>query len=307
MAAENLDDRLGSILIGAWINVMLYTMEIIQVYRYFRDYPADKRISKLTVISVILTDTICTTSTLITCYLYGVLHWGDEQFIRQQTVTIPSYLLSTGITATIVQIFLLNRYWQLTKRKIVSQLIALMIFISFLGCIGSSVVIAAQPHYTNRNGLYMIYLSNVWLLASAVTDIFIAVALFIRLLSAEVQYDSSKRLVRRLCALSLKTGSLTAVSALAPLIGFWYNPASNICIGFGSSLGRVYALTLLYNLNIRQKLRPSDIVVDIETMSMDVPWSTIPGSLQHTRIQRSDSELDTVSAEGVENIRSLLH
>jgi len=87
-----------------------------------------------------------------------------------------------------------------------------------------------------------------WLLASAVTDIFIAVALFIRFLSAEVQYDSSKRwvayalavscaplvpdykvhrLVRRLCVLSLKTGSLTAVSALAPLIGFWYNPTSN--------------------------------------------------------------------------------
>ncbi|KAK7451306.1 hypothetical protein VKT23_012648 [Stygiomarasmius scandens] len=96
-----------------------------------------------------------------------------------------------------------------------------------------------------------------------------------RLLSADVHYDSSKKLVRRLCALSLKTGSLTAISALAPLIAFWYNPASNICICFGSSLGRVYALTLLYNLNIRQRLQLSDVAVDIETMSMDVPWSTI--------------------------------
>ncbi|KAK7451305.1 hypothetical protein VKT23_012647 [Stygiomarasmius scandens] len=35
MAVENLDDRLGSILIGTWINVMLYMLEVVQACIYF--------------------------------------------------------------------------------------------------------------------------------------------------------------------------------------------------------------------------------------------------------------------------------
>ncbi|THV00032.1 hypothetical protein K435DRAFT_855137 [Dendrothele bispora CBS 962.96] len=258
---KDLNDVLGSLLIGTWLNAMLYMLEILQVYRYFDNYTTDRLIFKIAVIAVFLLDTLCTIAACASVYLkYSVLHWGDEIYLQQQYWPIPVYLVTTGTCASVVQIFMLSRYWHLTRRKLVTCIIAFMILISLGGSLYSAFIIATFREYSQRSAAVLS--ATVWFIASAVTDLFIAIALIFRLVSTEVQHKSAKRL----CVLSLKTGSLLALSAVVSLIAYVSNTEGNVCLIFGYCLGRIYALTLLYSLNVRMSLQQHETMLDAESI-----------------------------------------
>ncbi|THU75306.1 hypothetical protein K435DRAFT_881109 [Dendrothele bispora CBS 962.96] len=97
------------------------------------------------------------------------------------------------------------------------------------------------------------FLANVWLSASSAADLCIAITLIVHFASA------------------------------SPLVLSVKYPEKNFATGVGFSHGRAYALTFLYNLNIRHRLQHDhNIIVDFE--GIDVPHThsihVQPGSLQ---------------------------
>ncbi|KAF5353749.1 hypothetical protein D9758_008690 [Tetrapyrgos nigripes] len=157
MADANVDlnDVLGSILIGTWLNAMLYMLEITQVIHYFQNYSNDRPIFKIAVATVFILDTVCTVAACASAYLYSVVHWGDRAYLAQQYWPIPMYIVTTGTCGAIVQFFMLSRYWILTKRKAVASVIIIGIIVTWGGSIYSASKLATFSDYSQRKTVFV--------------------------------------------------------------------------------------------------------------------------------------------------------
>ncbi|KAL0567489.1 hypothetical protein V5O48_014506, partial [Marasmius crinis-equi] len=74
-------------------------------------------------------------------------------------------------------------------------------------------------------------------------------------------------LVNHLTIIAIQTGTPGSVVAVIGLVVYLVDNESNISVGIAFSLGRIYAITMLHNLNSREKLRETtNIVTGISTL-----------------------------------------
>ncbi|KAM0750112.1 hypothetical protein T439DRAFT_356762 [Meredithblackwellia eburnea MCA 4105] len=121
IASIPLDKLLGSLLIGSWISVFLYAIEIIQSFRYFSQYCNDGLFIKCTVAFALATDLVNTVIPCLTVYKYCISHWGDVMFLLVQPIYFAIQLVSTLLSANITQIYLTLRIWRLLQTSRIRQ------------------------------------------------------------------------------------------------------------------------------------------------------------------------------------------
>ncbi|KAK0501055.1 hypothetical protein EDD18DRAFT_788811 [Armillaria luteobubalina] len=247
------DQSLGAILIGSWFNAMLYMLELWQGYIFFSTFRGDALIVRLMVIISLVVDTLGTANNCACIYLYTVTHWGDMTYILVQNWAVPTYVILSGISACNVQLFLSYRFWTLTKNTFITGTLITFSLASLGGAIANGITVVYHSDYAQRD--FNIKTVTIWLVASAVADISIACALIIQLRSSKPVFKETKALIRRLTIMAMQTGTVTTTLAIICLILYLVNTESNITVGFGFCLGRVYALTMLFNLNTRLKGR----------------------------------------------------
>ncbi|KAJ7111236.1 hypothetical protein C8R44DRAFT_883063 [Mycena epipterygia] len=289
---SGLDTIIGALLIGTWADSLLYSVEILQAVYYFRHFKNDSWMLKLLVLSAITIDTVSMLGNYACVYLY----WP-----------VILYLFSTGIVAALVQSFLVIRYWSLAKNVSITPILFCFIMAAIGGAFASAVTIATFPTYKDRGKVKIP--ATTWLVAEAVTDISIALALLFEFRKVKTSFQETKRrahfLVNRLAALTIRTGAAGATIAAAVLIAYLINNESNgeflscqgsiiLCgsyfqvpLGIGFCLGRVYCLTMLTNLNFR---------------TGDKKWSgneTSSGGMSGTRGQRTSRARSKGSDGGI--------
>ncbi|KAK7464843.1 hypothetical protein VKT23_006048 [Stygiomarasmius scandens] len=169
---------------------MLSVLEWTQAYDYFRNYPSDFLFVKITVIAVLFSNTVTTLAACAFCYIYSVIHFGDTASLHLLFWPAPVYLFSSGIAIGGVQIFLLNRYWSLTKNKCVSYAILLLIILAF----GSMIYVAVASNEAQDKDAQHAITS---ILSMRVTgDAAMAIAFNLYLMYTKVEFKSSKKFVR---------------------------------------------------------------------------------------------------------------
>lgn len=172
------DKLLGSLVVGSYVNAILYILEIIQVIYFFNHYRRDRpRIEAGIIISLVM-DSLYHKSVCL-CVLVLCNKLGDESYVFDQYWPIPTYLLSTGVTTAVVQSFLIYRFWSLTRQWIISGILGLGMLTSAAGVAATAAAQIVYPRYTERyKGRAYVTL---WLIASAVCDVCIAVSLAFQL------------------------------------------------------------------------------------------------------------------------------
>lgn len=93
-----------------------------------------------------------------------------------------------------------------------------------------------------------------WLSSSAGTDILIAVCAVVYFQKVKTELFETKHLLRRLTVAAINTGSITAAVAISILILYRVDHTANYTIAFAVCLGRLYTLTLMFNLLARKNL-----------------------------------------------------
>ncbi|KAJ7053155.1 hypothetical protein C8F01DRAFT_1375326 [Mycena amicta] len=272
----NADIVLGALLIGTWANSVLYAVEVIQTAYYYRHFKHDKWTLKLLVSSVIAIDSVSMIANYASVYLYTIIHWGDLAYLQNQYWPDPLYVISTGAVAALVQSFLVVRYWRLTKNNFITLTLFAVITVAAGGAFACGATLAIFPQYRDR-GKALIP-ATTWLIAEAVADIFIALALLLELRKVKSSFKETRSVLNRLVARTIQSGTAGATIALAVLIAFLANKESNVPTGIAYCLGRVYCITLLANLNHRKSGRP--------------PWSsgTSSDANRETRGERGNQE-----------------
>lgn len=116
----------------------------------------------------------------------------------------------------------------------------------------------------------------VWLAISAAADVCIAVFLVFQLRTMQGFTKNTRKMIRRLTFAAIETGSITASWALIALAVFLATPTSNIDVGIAYVLGRLYSITLLFNLIYRKPLSVMNEGNRMQTLTVGRPsrWTT---------------------------------
>ncbi|KAJ7931005.1 hypothetical protein B0H13DRAFT_2309003 [Mycena leptocephala] len=264
----NFQAVLGPLLVATWANSVLYTVEVIQAAYYYRHFKHDNWMLKLLVLSTIAIDSASMITNYASVYLYTITHWGGIWLIRRGSIgqPVPLYIFTTGVVAASVQSFLVARYWLLTKNKFITLILCFFITVAASGTFASGVMIAIFPKIENRAKVMIP--GTIWLIAAAVTDISIALALLLEFRKVKASFKETRSLIDGLMAQTIRTGASGATIELVILVAFLANLKSNgelldlplrtwlthptVAIGIAYCLGRVYCLTMLANLNARK-------------------------------------------------------
>ncbi|KAJ7237764.1 hypothetical protein C8J57DRAFT_1529025 [Mycena rebaudengoi] len=251
----NEDIVLGALLVGTWANSALYTVEVIQTVYYYRNFKHDNWMLKLLVSSAIAIDSVSMIANYASVYLVTQSLTGEIWRICRTSIGqfFPLYLFATGTVAALVQGFLAIRYWLLTRNKFITFTLFLFIMVAAGGAFATGLTIAIFPEYTNREKA--VIPATTWLITEAVADVSIASALLWEIRKAKTSFKETRRracdLLNRLMTQTIQTGTAGATIALAVLVSFLANKGSNVPTGIAYTLGRVYCITMLANLNGR--------------------------------------------------------
>ncbi|KAF9268422.1 hypothetical protein L218DRAFT_995141 [Marasmius fiardii PR-910] len=244
-----LDIFLGGVLGGSWANTMFFALELTGIYRYFSRYPNDPIYLKLMVALALILDTLGTVISSAAVYLYTVTHWGDVSYLAKQDWPIPAFSVLTGLSALLVQSFLIHRYYALSRNIIVSLF---LLSLSIIGCSGTlllAATIVQHPFVTERHLTKTPII--MWIVGGACADVCIAIALIIQLKRVKTAFKSTQSLIQRLTVSAIQTGSATSVVAVIALVVYFSNTESNVSTGIAFSFGRLYTISMLGNLNAR--------------------------------------------------------
>ncbi|KAJ7052907.1 hypothetical protein C8F01DRAFT_1375693 [Mycena amicta] len=248
----SLDIVTGALLIGTWVNSLLYSVELIQVIYYFRSFPNDDWRVKVLVLTTWLIDTVAAVGNYAGVYLYTITHAGDELYLSVQNWTVPLLVFATGLVAVLVQLFLVVRYWRFTKNIFVTLFLLVLIAAAVGASFTTGVILCRFPAYVDRAKLTIP--ATAWLVAESVADVLIAVALLWELRKVRSTFEETKSMINRLATQTIQTGAASATIAVTALIAYLANKESNVPLGIAYSLGRIYVLTMLSNLNVRAGL-----------------------------------------------------
>ncbi|KAF9043506.1 hypothetical protein BDZ89DRAFT_1059415 [Hymenopellis radicata] len=231
---------------------MLFMLIILRTIKYYTSFKSDALRMKIFVAVAVVVDTASLAGAYADVYLYTVTHWGDLKYLSNQYWPFALYLTTTGVTALFSQSFLVHRYYSLTKNWFVAVFLALCVIVSFGGSLATVIILTRFNAYSQR---FMIKTPViVWLTTTAVTDVLITAVLIWQLYNMKTSFKTTEHVIQRLMRISMQTGSTTSVIAICILITYLVNNTSNVGTGLSFILGRIYILTLLFNLTLRTRI-----------------------------------------------------
>ncbi|KAJ6453056.1 hypothetical protein C8R45DRAFT_1223225 [Mycena sanguinolenta] len=251
------NDANAVILIASWINMSLYTLEIILAIKYFQR-PKRPLWHKIGVASFVIADAVCTVGIGWEVYLnLFVLPCVDVravEFLHSLYWAISLTILSTYTTASLEQAFLCALFYSMTKRRFLTGLLVFSIFFH-LGFSWTSAALVLK--HRNPGGKAFIA-TQIGAISCAVTDRLIAVVL------GYAFYQMGSRTIKGRSTHRRETALVFTLSTHFFLLFFY-------------SQGRAYALTLLaYALTLLANFMLGVPVRNVES-DLDASSRTVSG------------------------------
>ncbi|EIW74345.1 hypothetical protein CONPUDRAFT_147720 [Coniophora puteana RWD-64-598 SS2] len=249
------DTTLGLILLGAVFNSYLYGIECIQIVRYFRAKVYDRRLFKILLASVFLTDTAYTIIAIWGLWVYTITSHDDPDVLQLSVWQLEATSLFSAWPAIVTQMYLIWRTWRLVANKVLVAIASLLSICSLAFGVwaGSHILATRMSIEHNTAAVRAIQLEmTLWLITTFVADAFITITLSAALLRVRTGVRQTDRLIHRLIRGAIQTGVFAGVCVLANLLTFAFYDRANLDVMFSIMTGRVYTLTLLYSLMVRK-------------------------------------------------------
>lgn len=256
---------IAPLLISTWVNSLLYGFVLVTGYHYFTTYQDDRKFFKILVAACIVVDTACTFIEYVGVYLYTISHFGDVSRQQSPNWTIGVINICTGVSAVLVQSFLVYRYFTFTRHRLATGLLtalasatlALSIVVGTLGLTS-----LGRTWFERHASLHIP--TTLWLVFSAITNAGIAASLVYAIKAQAEGGESSAPVLKRLASNALSTGFFPTFIAIVTMIVYFIVSAASAPMTLGFIIGRAYTLTLLYNLSARTRLSSASSDDDVE-------------------------------------------
>ncbi|KAF7422992.1 hypothetical protein PC9H_011156 [Pleurotus ostreatus] len=260
MAPPNPELFFGPMLIGVFLNTILYGVLVVQTFNYFQTYKTtDKPLIRYLVIYLLVLETFNTGCVMEMMYDILVKPLGMFLFLFQPvnsliltvlcrhrlrappfSAKVPSW--DQVFISTPVQLFMARRICVLSESVIVPIIISVLSFVSLGGGTALSILVTVIPDFSRFNEFYPAV--STWLGASALADLLITGCLLFTLQRKRTGMRATDGIINKIMLLTIQTGLITTVFAIADLV-----LAFNFIPDF--ALSKLYTNTLLASLNAR--------------------------------------------------------
>ncbi|KAI0253515.1 hypothetical protein BJV78DRAFT_182743 [Lactifluus subvellereus] len=236
------------ILFGPMINWALYGILCVQTYVYSYNFPDDRRYLKALAYFVFLVETVQTALTGADVYYWFMAGFGDLNRLKNSNFSPIDSPTVEAIISFIVQGFFCYRIWTLNKRAWwLALIIAILSVIQAIGAAwGGIKAMTLGTYAVVKTAQYL------WLIASALADVLIAVTmmwLLRRTRGIEGRY--STYVLPRVVRLTVETNILTASVAVISFVLYVAFPNEIYYTCPTGVIGKLYSNTLFVTLNNR--------------------------------------------------------
>ncbi|KAJ7093271.1 hypothetical protein B0H15DRAFT_155121 [Mycena belliarum] len=272
------------LLVSSWINVFLYTLELVLARRYFQ-CPKRPPLYKAGVISLLFFDTVCTLTVCVNISFFLLGPPPGETFEVSMSPT-SVVVFMTYCSAAVEQAVLAHLYFSLTGNIIITACMGLAILVHM----GFAFACAALIIVFNSELSGALMTTSVSAIACSVTDIFIAICLGFKvwqMLSPGEVHTPTHSFARKFLLLILSAGFIVVVNTLAMMSLLLSH--SYVSEFFLSYQGRVYTLALLANFLVGVHFRREEDISVGEPSHSHVPFTGV----LFRDIERSDLMLKT--------------
>ncbi|KAJ6534205.1 hypothetical protein B0H19DRAFT_1271932 [Mycena capillaripes] len=155
------------LVMSSWLNLALYTLELMLAARYLV-LPARPFAHKIAVVGLLCADTVCTIATGFSVCL--VLVPMKITNFRLLMAPLMVAIITTYVSSAVTQLFLCNVLYRLTKSKAVTGAVLILIF-AHLGFSWASAILTVT---TEKLGGIVVTTTAIGAIICAATDISIA-------------------------------------------------------------------------------------------------------------------------------------
>ncbi|KAJ7494376.1 hypothetical protein B0H11DRAFT_2277125 [Mycena galericulata] len=249
-------DKLAPPTIGSWATSVLLTIEILQVVQYFRSEARlrDSTFIKLGVSVNLLADLVGTAACCATTYLYTITYWGNTEALEQQYWPLTVVVFTTGVVTAVSQLFMITRYWQMTKHHYAFALLFMILVGAVTGIFGCGVLMALSKTAPSMLLDSLLYLA---LIASAAGNALVALPLFWQLCKRNSALMTKRNFPFRITSMLFEAGALTTAVTVAGVATSLAARETKIWIAFAFIQARIYSCTMLYVLRKRPESETS--------------------------------------------------
>ncbi|KAH8818898.1 hypothetical protein DL96DRAFT_1534396 [Flagelloscypha sp. PMI_526] len=246
------DLTIRGLLLGFFINLYLYGFVLNQYLTYKTTKFDDPMWLRILVAALFVVDTSQTAVELYAVWYFLIENYTNPSVLNYVIWMLPFCCVTTAISALIVQIFLINRLYRLTRQF---WLYVLLTSAAVVACLcGTVACIWCGIIFDATKLAPVIPLAIAWLAIVASVDIAITVTLSRALWRCKTGLSRTNTIINRCIKASIQSGLFSSVIAIANLAGFvfWNNTYINLIFGWPS--GRIYSNSLLYTLVVRKEL-----------------------------------------------------
>ncbi|KAJ7260119.1 hypothetical protein C8J57DRAFT_484328 [Mycena rebaudengoi] len=206
------------VLFGGLIVFFLFGALTVQLYVYNLCFPHDKRGVKVLVYGIYVAMLVCLCLDAADVHFWFAAGFGDlDKFQRARFAGVNGPIVGS-LVGLCVQLFFAYRISMFRQAVWFSGLLVVISLVGVVGGIGGGITLyladSGQRELLAKNHYY-IYM---WLIGSAVSDVFIAVAMTYLLLSTVE--PETQHVIKRVVRLIVETNTLTASVALVGVILF---------------------------------------------------------------------------------------
>ncbi|KAF7346807.1 hypothetical protein MSAN_01819600 [Mycena sanguinolenta] len=257
LAAFNVDNTLGAIVVGFAVSCVIYGILLTQAWTYFSRFNSDSAIYKMLVVLILILETADQVFIGHFVYFYTVTSAGQPLALATGT-TIWSVIMQQAagsVVSTIVKCAFATRVYRFSDKNI---WITTILILLALGQLGVAVVFTVRAFEIGiiSKVFNLKLVATISLALGVLTDVLTASALCFFLWRMRTKGRSAANsLITRLVTDAINTGVLTTVVSLSTLLLFDFMEGNLIFAATYFLLSKLYAISFLATLNTRRVIR----------------------------------------------------
>ncbi|KAJ6594669.1 hypothetical protein B0H19DRAFT_1096390 [Mycena capillaripes] len=257
MAGTGVELLFGPLLIGVLLSTAVYGIMCVQMLLYYQAYKKDLRWIRYFMLYLFFAETVNLLFEIGIIYEPLIIRYGTPQAVITSPLLFPGDAISIVMVSTPIQLFTAWRISVISGSIVLSLLISVLSIVSFGGALLVTIFTSIRNEFREFQSFSSAVI--VWLICSAVCDVLIAIALTYSLATRKTGFTAVDGQINRIIRLTVQTGAITAIAALADLILFLALPDTTLNFIPDFPLSKLYTVCLLSTLNARARGRSEDV------------------------------------------------
>ncbi|KAJ3743233.1 hypothetical protein DFH05DRAFT_1300540 [Lentinula detonsa] len=242
----------GPMLIGVFLNMILYGVLLNQMFFYYKTYPLDSLWVRIFVAYLLMLETANTAIDMAMMYQPLIAEYGTEEAVMYFPTLFLLEPILIVLISTPIQTFFAWRIRKITQTYWISGIVVALALASSVGGFVTGVKIAKLKLFADKPELH--WSALLWFITACVADLVITATLVWNLAQRKTGFAITDSVVDKIIKMTVQTGMITSICAIGDVAFFMALPHTGLNFLWDLTLSKLYTNCLMSTLNARAGL-----------------------------------------------------